>query len=111
MKLSPTRAALFLAVALALPAAAQEWTLAPDAKAPTAEQQKQLDAAKAQLDAAAKRYAELAGRYGAVLARQFRGSLAVIADFRHHMRAQEAQGHVTRPVCAQIAQGQPVGDL
>jgi membrane-associated protease RseP (regulator of RpoE activity) len=65
MKLSPTRAALFLAVALALPAAAQEWTLAPDAKAPTAEQQKQLDAAKAQLDAAAKRYAELAGRYGA----------------------------------------------
>jgi S1-C subfamily serine protease len=64
MKLSPTRAALFLAVALALPAAAQEWTAAPNAKAPTAAQQKQLDAARAQLDAAAKRYGELARQFG-----------------------------------------------
>jgi membrane-associated protease RseP (regulator of RpoE activity) len=66
MKLSPTRAALWLAlaVALAVPAAAQEWTAAPDARAPTAAQQKELDAARAQLDAAAKRYGELAGKYG-----------------------------------------------
>lgn len=64
MKLSPTRAALFLAVALALPAAAQQWSASPEAKAPTAAQQKQLDAARAQLDAAAKRYGELARQYG-----------------------------------------------
>ena len=64
MTLSPTRAALFLAVALALPAAAQERTAAPAAKAPTAAQQKELDTARAQLDAAAKRYAELSGQYG-----------------------------------------------
>jgi hypothetical protein len=66
MKLSPTRAALWLAVtfALAVPAAAQDWRVAPEAKAPTAAQQKELDAARAQLDAAAKRYGELTRQYG-----------------------------------------------
>ncbi len=66
MKLSPARAALWLAVAavLALPVAAQEWSGATEAKAPTAAQQKELDAARAQLDAAAKRYGELARKYG-----------------------------------------------
>lgn len=65
MKPSPTRAALWFALAtvLALPVAAREWTAAPQAKAPTAAQQKELDAARAALDAAARRYAELAGTY------------------------------------------------
>ena len=66
MKLSPTRAALWLAVtvALAMPVAAQDWRVAPGTKAPTAAQQKELDAARARLDAAAKRYGELARQYG-----------------------------------------------
>jgi hypothetical protein len=66
MKPSPTRAALWLAVtvALALPVAAQDWRAAPETKAPTAAQQKELDAARARLDAAAKRYGELARQYG-----------------------------------------------
>jgi S1-C subfamily serine protease len=71
MKLSPTRAALWLAVAavLALPAAAQEWNATQGAGAPTAAQQKELDAARARLDAAAKQYGELAHKYGEAGAR------------------------------------------
>lgn len=74
MTLSPTRAALWLAVtvALALPVAAQDWAAAPTAKAPTAAQQKELDAARAQLDAAAKRYGDLARQYGGVDAPRIR---------------------------------------
>jgi hypothetical protein len=68
MKPSPIRTALFLALVLALPAAtsAQEWTAkTPEAaRPPTPAQQEELDAARAQLEAASKRYAELAGKYG-----------------------------------------------
>jgi membrane-associated protease RseP (regulator of RpoE activity) len=58
----PALAALSLAIAIAVaaPAPAQEWT----GKAPTTAQQKALDAARSQLDAAAKRYADLAREYG-----------------------------------------------
>lgn len=59
---TPTLAALSLAVTLAIatPATAQQWTGA----APTAVQQKELDAARAKLDAAAKDFAELSRKYG-----------------------------------------------
>jgi membrane-associated protease RseP (regulator of RpoE activity) len=60
---TPIIAALSLAVAIAIaaaPAAAQEHP----GEAPTAAQQKQLDAARKQLDVAAKQYSELARKYG-----------------------------------------------
>jgi hypothetical protein len=59
---TPTLGALSLAVAMAIaaPAPAQDWT----EKAPTAAQQKELDAARAKLDVAARRYAELSRKYG-----------------------------------------------
>lgn len=59
---TPALAALSLAIALAVaaPAPAQEGP----GKAPTAAQQKELDAARTRLDAAARRYAELARQYG-----------------------------------------------
>jgi S1-C subfamily serine protease len=62
---APSLAALSLAIAMAIaaPAPAQESA----GKAPTAAQQQQLDAARAQLDAAARRYAELTREYGVEL--------------------------------------------
>ena len=54
--LKPTTLALALGMALAGTAIAQT--------APTAAQQKELDSARANLDQAAKRYAELSRKYG-----------------------------------------------
>ena len=51
---------LAIAMAMALPASAQEWTPA----APTAAEQKTLDEARRKLDEAAKAYAELAAKHG-----------------------------------------------
>ena len=56
LPLKPTTLALALGMALAGTAIAQT--------APTAAQQKELDSARANLDQAAKRYAELSRKYG-----------------------------------------------
>lgn len=66
MKTAPFHSALALALGLgiAVPAAAQD--------APTPQQKQELDAARSALDQAAKRYAELAARYGGDAGRTFR---------------------------------------
>lgn len=56
--------ALGVAAALSLPGVVQSQSQPQPRAAPTADQQKEIDAARADLDRAAKRLAELSGRYG-----------------------------------------------